>query len=218
MDEAIKEKLVGQFRHYLDTECTEEPPVEGVDLLSLFNELAGLKNEVKIESRQFKKALDDFRQAFIALDGGQQELVTLLGSMQHQENATGREENLILLMGLIDLYDRTGCGLKQAAPVPSLIEKFAPAVKRNRIRLEAHLEGQQMILNRIVDLLRQAGVTPIKAEGEVFDPKLMKAVETDFDGKYREGIVIQELRSGFQRDGLIIRLAEVVVNKNEEKE
>ncbi|PIE64366.1 MAG: nucleotide exchange factor GrpE [Desulfobacterales bacterium] len=218
MDEAVKEKLVGLFRHYLDTEFTEDPPVGGVDLFSLFNELAGLKNEVKIESRQFKKALDDFRQAFIALDGGQQELVTLLGSLQHQEDNTGREENMILLMGLIDLYDRIGCGLKQAAPAPSLIEKFVPAVKQNRIRLEAHLEGQEMVFNRLVDLLRQSGVMPIKAEGEPFDPKRMKAVGTGFDGTFREGTVIQELRSGFQRDGLIIRLAEVVVNKNEEKE
>ena len=69
--ERIKEELVEQFRAYLDKDFSSEAADE-IDQMSLFRELAGLRNEVRIESRQFKGALDDFRQAFTSLDDSQQ--------------------------------------------------------------------------------------------------------------------------------------------------
>ncbi len=59
-----QEALLAQFRTYLEEISANddggEPPV-AVDLYTLFGELAALKNEVRIESRQVKGALDQFR-------------------------------------------------------------------------------------------------------------------------------------------------------------
>ncbi len=216
MDEAVKEELVAKFRNYLDTDFTEESSPGEIDLFSLFNELAGLKNEVKIESRQLKTALNDFHQAFTSLDSRQQELIALLNNQNHKEHETDPGESMILLLGLIDLYDRLRSGLKQELPTLSFFERLVPTKRQNRKWLKAYLEGQQMLLNRIVDLLRQCEVTPIDAEGEQFDPQLMQAVGVKFDRNHREGIVTQEFRKGFRRNTFTVRQAEVVVNKREE--
>ncbi len=54
MDQSTKEKLIEQFREYLETEQINEEKSQQTDLFSLFTELAALRNEIKLESRQVK--------------------------------------------------------------------------------------------------------------------------------------------------------------------
>jgi len=76
MDTETKEQLLDRFRAYLD-KLPEATPVESAetdrrtDLYSLFAELAALKNEVRLESRQVKTALDEFRAVFETLQASQ---------------------------------------------------------------------------------------------------------------------------------------------------
>ncbi|OQY48555.1 MAG: hypothetical protein B6247_24935 [Candidatus Parabeggiatoa sp. nov. 2] len=63
MDESTKEKLITQFSAYLDSYQVNEE-TQQTDLFSLFTELAALRNEVKLESRQVKNALDLFKETF----------------------------------------------------------------------------------------------------------------------------------------------------------
>ena len=68
LDDAEKERLVEDFRA-----CLEQWEEEGaeddqpVDLRTLLGEMAALKNEVRLESRQFKSALDELNAALTIL-------------------------------------------------------------------------------------------------------------------------------------------------------
>ena len=68
MDDTIKQALLSRFSAYLDT-AEDEPappddPGETADLYSVFVEVAGLRSEVRTESRLVKEALDQFRGVF----------------------------------------------------------------------------------------------------------------------------------------------------------
>lgn len=67
MDDEVKERLVARFRVYLDSAeavvATAAAEGSGAtpDLFTLLAEVAALKSDVKLQSRQFKTALDELR-------------------------------------------------------------------------------------------------------------------------------------------------------------
>ena len=215
-NEQLKEELVQQFRAYLDADFAPEATTDEIDQMSLFRELTGLRNEVRIESRQFKGALDDFRQAFTSLDGSQQDIARMMQAKEQQERDAARIILEPAVSGMIELYDRVAAGLVAPPPKPSLAERILPGGRRCQLWLQSHLEGQEIILGRILDLLENCGVATIKTEGELFDPNFMKAVGFEVDPQQPTNTVLLENRKGFRQNQRIVRLPEVVVNKREE--
>lgn len=215
-NDQLKEELVEQFRAYLDTDFAPESTTDGLDQMDLFRELTGLRNEVRIESRQFKGALDDFRQAFTSLDDSQQDIARMMQAKEQQDREAARTILAPAVSGLIELYDRVVAGLKTEPPAPSFSERILPWGKRGRQLLLGHLKGQEIILGRILDLLENCGVSTIKTKGERFDPNIMKAVGFEVDPQQANNTVLQENRKGFRQNERIIRPPEVVVNKQEE--
>ena len=76
MDDRTKQALLERFRAYLDgaesaqpdlPETVDEAAEETADLYAIFVELAGLRTEVRTESRLVKDALDQFRGVFDTL-------------------------------------------------------------------------------------------------------------------------------------------------------
>ena len=57
--DAQKSELLEDFRNYLEQSALEQSGAqEPIDLATLLSEMAGLKMEVKAESRQFKSTLE----------------------------------------------------------------------------------------------------------------------------------------------------------------
>jgi molecular chaperone GrpE len=125
--EQLKEELVKQFRAYLDTDFAPEATTDEINQMSLFRELTGLRNEVRIESRQFKGALDDFRQAFTSLDGSQQDIARMMQAKEQQDREAARTILAPAVSGMIELYDRVAAGLVAQPPTPSLAERLVPS-------------------------------------------------------------------------------------------
>ncbi len=215
MDEATKEELIEQFRAYLDSDFTPEEPGAIIDQMALFSELAGLKNEVRIESRQLKGALDDFRSVFATLDHAQQDGLKMLEQVKQQEREAARAGLITLILGLIELYDRISAGLASKPPEVTFFQRLLPSGQQGRKWLQGHLEGQKMLLGRVLDLLSQCGVTAMNSSGEPFDPSFMKAVGFASDLRQEDGVVLEENRKGFRQGEKSLRPAEVIVNKQE---
>ncbi len=215
MKEQLKEELVARFREYLETDFAPDSEEEYQDRYSLFSELSGLKNEVRIESRHFKSALDDFRGAFSVLDGANQDLAK---SVQLLQNQKGEQEHQMLqpfVTGLMDLYDRLLAGLERKLPKQHMFQAFYGG-NRHKRWFDAHQEGQEMALNRILDLLTLCDITPIDINNTPFNPGIMRAVQFKTDSGVENGIVLEECRKGFVRGTQVVRPAEVIVNKREE--
>jgi molecular chaperone GrpE len=90
-------------------------------------------------------------------------------------------------------------------------EDTAPADAALRGALESWLAGLEMVRRRLLDALATAGVTPIAAEGQPFDPRLHNAVEVADAAGVAPGTVVQEIRRGFMAGERVLRHAEVAV-------
>ncbi len=215
MDDDIKQALLSRFSDYLAAADDEpEPPDdpgEGTDLYSVFVEMAGLRSEVRTESRLVKDALDQFRDVFDLLRTSQaavqQELDRARSESRDRERAALRP----LLLDVIDLRDRLGTALK-------LVAITRPGWFEWRFRRSAPggaewQEGLRMIVRRLDQVLLDRGIVATQLTGGPFDPKLARVVGTAPDRSVAEGTVIEEVRTGFLWDSQVLRTAEVIVSK-----
>jgi len=77
--------------------------------------------------------------------------------------------------------------------------------------------GFQMIANQLVDILKGEGLAPVEALGKEFDPKMMQAMETEWDSEKPEGVVLKVMQTGYLYKDRVLRPAMVVVNKKNEE-
>jgi len=218
LDETTKATLLGQFRAYLDgfDEGPEEGPEkagEEADLFSVFVELAGLRNEVRTESRLVKDALDQFRGVFDTLQASHAAMEADLSRARAETREHGRAVLRPLLLDILDLRDRLAAGLRSggaAVHQPRWFERFRLKAKA---KAEPWREGLIMTLRRLDRLLADRRIVAIDTVGRPFDPRLARAIATIQDSVAREGIVVEELRPGFIWEDELLRAAEVTVAK-----
>ena len=70
----------------------------------------------------------------------------------------------------------------------------------------------QGLYKQLVDVFKQLGVSPMRVEGEPFDPSLHEAVMREPSEQHAEDVVIEELQRGYQLDGRVLRHALVKVS------
>ena len=97
-------------------------------------------------------------------------------------------------------------------PVLDDLQRAIDAVSENAPR-EAVLEGMRSIANSIQNALTNAGVEPVAAVGETFDPELHEAVDTAEADPEMDGKVISEYSRGFRMGDRLLRPAQVQVGR-----
>jgi len=214
VDDSIKQALLSRFQAYLETAETaaSESQTETSDLYSIFVEVAGLRSEVRTESRLVKQALDQFRGVFDMLQASQasvqQELDRARSAARDQADAALRP----LLLDVIDLRDRLFAALKSASAArPGWLGCL---LRRPASSDEAWQEGLRMTLRRLDQVLLDRRVVPMPLVGLPFDPRRARVVATLADASTVEGTVLEEVRTGFLWDDQVLRIADVIVSKN----
>jgi molecular chaperone GrpE len=217
MNSKHKEQLLQSFQDYLaqiDEPQIDEAGADAVDLYSLFTELSALKAEVRLESRQLKDAVDQFRELFNSLEEHKQQLQSELERCHQNSQRTHALAERDLLVGIIELRDRIDAGLHSTQQYqPSLL---ARASRRNMLLLESLHEGQKITLRRLDELLSRYQVLPIETLGVSVDPHTMRVHSVTKHPEYEDGQVTEEITKGFRRGEDILRTAEVIVNKVKE--
>lgn len=74
------------------------------------------------------------------------------------------------------------------------------------------IKGVEQIKKQFSDFLRNLGVEEIKTVGEKFDPNWHEAVDKRKDDDKEEGIILEEIKTGYKIDGKLLEPAKVVVN------
>ena len=107
--------------------------------------------------------------------------------------------NAILMLNLLPILDD--------------LERAFTSIPPHLIRL-SWVDGIRLIERKLQASLEAQGLSPIKAKGEPFDPKLHEAT---MYSKGKEGIVIEELQKGYKLHDRVIRPTMVVVGNGEEE-
>ncbi len=212
LDPEAKERLVEQFRACLDSDPDDAVDEgESIDLSTLLAEMAALKNEVRLQARQFKSALEQTQALSDALGEHNQALARDLERARAQAAEAKAQAERGLLLGLLELRDRLQAGLDaQTTWRPSPLLRLLGDAQRHSRSLR---EGSALTLQRLDDLLASHRVRPIAALGQALDPQCMQAVAIEWAPQAAEGVVLRELRRGFQQGTVLLRTAEVIVNK-----
>ncbi len=208
--------LLEEFQKFLE-QSTESGfnPGEQPDLNTLLIEMAGLKSEVKAESRQFKNTLDTLGTALAAVQEDNKTLTDELRASSERMQKRQDEVLRTLLLELVDIHDRLLGSLETLRNYRPATALFRRSRKKDADFIRQLQEGQAMTVRRFAQLLQRHHVTPVDCIDRQFDPVTMHAVETGCDPERENGIVREELRKGFLLHGQVLRLAEVRVNKTE---
>lgn len=221
MNALSKETLLDEFRLFLEAEARNQNEAANnsqdarqVDLYTLFCELSALKNEVRLEARQFKAALESFGSVTESLRADKENLLAELDRSRQAGEQKSRGAVRGMLIQLLDLRDRIEAGLKAAGSYHP--KRFRLSLRQKEKALINGLrEGQDLTLGRLDQLLASHNVHPVEALGQVLDPHTMRAAEVDRQPAIDAGVVTGELRKGFSWGDEILRPAEVRVNKPE---
>jgi molecular chaperone GrpE len=218
--EAEKERLLGQFRDYLDAmeelpETPSDPGSAEADLYSVFVELAAVRNEVRTESRLVKEALDQFRGVFDTLRSSQVTLEQALQRAQAEARERGQALLRPLLLDLLELRDRLDAALQQPAAPPQR-RWFGHWRQPQRVAAEPWREGVGITARRLDRILSERRISRLGLVGQRFDPRVARAIGTRQDERFGPGIVVDEVRAGYLWDDELLRTAEVIVSKTDE--
>ncbi len=90
--------------------------------------------------------------------------------------------------------------------------------ERARAHIKPQTEGEmgihksyQGVYKQFVDSLKRLGVSPMRPEGQEFDPNLHEAVMREQTAEYAEGVVMEELVRGYLLGDRVLRHAMVKV-------
>lgn len=115
--------------------------------------------------------------------------------LRHMEFAN--QELILRLLPVIDNFERAAEAAKESSNFDSLVE------------------GVNLTIKQIKDILEVEGVQPIEAVGEQFDPMKHEAVMRVVSDEYPENTVVEEVEKGYLLKDRVIRPARVAVSATE---
>lgn len=140
----------------------------------------------------------------IQLERRTSEHVRLAADFENFRKRTSRERE--------ELEDRIKCTtVTEMLPVVDNFERARSQIKpQTESEMTIH-KSYQSVYKQLVDALKRLGVSPMRAEGQVFDPNLHEAVMRESTSEQPEGTVLEELMRGYVLGERILRHAMVKV-------
>lgn len=230
-----RQQALAEFRQWLDelpAAPTAAPAAEreqgteaaACDLRALFAELAALRQEVRLQNREQSRARRELADAAARVGESGRPAETRDRDLAAFEERVARVAENRCLLPVLDVRDALVRGRDAAVRLRKAGGKSGKGGKgrrrgaRKRLRLMRRgiagvIEGYELAVRRCDRMLARFGVLGVPAEGARFDARTMHAVDTRRVKQQAEGIVVEEYVSGFVRDGAVLRLAEVAVNR-----
>jgi molecular chaperone GrpE len=102
--------------------------------------------------------------------------------------------------------------LGEILPVVDNFDRARQQLNPQGEEAQALHRSYQGLYKQLVDVFKQLGVSPMRVEGEPFDPNLHEAVMREPSQEHPEDVVIEELQRGYQLHGKVLRHALVKVS------
>lgn len=112
-----------------------------------------------------------------------------------------------------DLRVQIACStLSEILPVVDNFERARQQLEPQAEEAQTIHRSYQGLYKQLVDVFKQLGVSPMRVEGEPFDPNLHEAVLREPSDEHSEDMVIAELQRGYHLNGRVLRHALVKVS------
>jgi molecular chaperone GrpE len=112
-----------------------------------------------------------------------------------------------------DLRVQIACStLSEILPVVDNFERARQQLDPQHEEAQALHRSYQGLYKQLVEVFKQLGVSPMRVEGEPFDPNLHEAVLREPSDDHVEDVVIAELQRGYHLNGRVLRHALVKVS------
>ena len=187
---------------------TGEPAtMDSCDLFTLLSEFTALRQEIRIQNREQDKTLSTltgFIEAFQETSNLFKDRTRALSELEENIRKSSEKRTVLPFLEVRDALVR---GLGASTAIAASKSFFRPAPRG----IEGVVEGYEMALRRMDRALTSVNVMPVETVGKRFDSKTMKAVDKRSASGLENGMIVEELLTGFVRGQEVLRTAEVVV-------
>jgi molecular chaperone GrpE len=149
----------------------------------LDQQIESLKNQVEERSNQYMRIAADFENYRKRNQKEKEDLELQV-----------RRNTIMELLPIVDNFERARAQIKP----------------QNDGEMGIH-KSYQGVYKQLVDSLKRLGVSPMRPEGELFDPNLHEAVMREPTDEHPEGTVLEELVRGYNLGDRVLRHAMVKV-------
>ena len=227
-----KQQALEEFRQWLEqlpaspaaVELESDQSAAPCDLRDLFAEFAALRQEVRLQNREQSRAGRELAGAAARYDAVNRVLERHDEDLAAFEDRVTRTAENRCLLPVLDLRDALVRGRAAAVGLRKEGRRSKKGKKgrgkggrklwrRMQPGIAGLIEGYDLAIRRCDRTLAQFGVRGVPTVGARFDARTMHAVDTRRVEQQEEGVVVEEYVSGFVRDGAVLRLAEVAVNR-----
>ncbi|KEF42392.1 MAG: molecular chaperone GrpE [Cyanobium sp. CACIAM 14] len=164
---------------------TPSDPAAGSDRMAQFeSELAALRSENEALKSQYMRIAADF------------------DNFRKRQSRDQDEQRLHI----------TCTTLTEILPVVDNFDRARQQLNPQSEEAQSLHRSYQNLYKQLVDVFKQLGVSPMRVEGEPFDPKLHEAVLREPSEHHPEDVVIEELQRGYHLNGRVLRHALVKVS------
>ena len=131
--------------------------------------------------------------------------IRLQAEFDNFRKRTLREKMALVESGGSDVW-------KAVLPVLDDMERAISASDKSE-DIAALREGEKLIYNKFIDIMRQKGVVEIEALDAEFNPDLHEAIARFAAGEEKSGKVIDVVQRGYKQGEQVLRYAKVVVGE-----
>lgn len=145
------------------------------------------------------------------VDALKQRYISLAAEFDNFRKRSAREKQ--------DLEVQVKC--KTLGELLGVVDNF----ERARTQLKPNSDGEmaihksyQSVYKSLVDGLKRLGVSPMRPEGQIFDPSYHEAMLREYSDEYPDGTVIEQLVRGYTLEDQVLRHAMVKVSAGSDPE
>jgi molecular chaperone GrpE len=188
----VTEQVAGQtnisgdpatFNPEIGVAASENTGVETAALAGLTQQIESLKTQLEERSTQYMRIAADFENYRKRTSKEKEELEMLM-----------KRNTILELLPVVDNFERARSHLKPQSDGEMTMHK-----------------SYQGVYKQLVDSLKRLGVSPMRPEGQEFDPNLHEAVMREPTDEHPEGTVLEELVRGYYLGDRVLRHAMVKV-------
>lgn len=185
---------LGQEQHQ---PAPDDPPSNPIELgaddqaEAQSSDVAALREQIAGKDKEIAELKDKYLRALAESDNIRKRM-----RQQSEDNVRLQRESL----------------LRDLLPITDNLERAVDAA-RGGGNGKPIVEGVEMVLRSLLDLLRSNGVIPRESVGQPFDPQFHEAVDHVESGEHPPNTVISEFHRGYQVGERVLRPARVAVAK-----